>query len=374
MNRTKNGIIRYILSLCFAMTLAVLLLMLFCMGNTGAAADGLRTDLAILDRYDNYITNSVSQALDGILVVDRAYWLDDREMVAPEPDPDKFGETQDPTQLQWLLDEAESLLKGQDTLFTTQTVIKEDSKVKYYLDETIFTVTWKQVIDNVVYTMSEVKIADPTQFRRFLAGGEYGSGVLYTTTEMAESVNAVTASSGDYYSYRQCGIIVNNGQVHRSVGRLTDTCFIDRHGDLQFTMAKEIDGQEASEAFVAEHGVRFSLSFGPLMVRNGEVCTPNSYNLGQIDDKYARAALCQLDKLHYLLVTVNMENPYTNTPNIHTFAQQLKDMGIPTAYALDGGQTAVIVTGDERMNSVNYGSERKISDIIYFATAVPSGT
>ena len=42
-----------------------------------------------------------------------------------------------------------------------------------------------------------------------------------------------------------------------------------------------------------------------------------------------------------------------------------------TAYALDGGQTATIVTGNERMNDVDYGGERDISDIIYFATAIP---
>jgi len=48
-------------------------------------------------------------------------------------------------------------------------------------------------------------------------------------------------------------------------------------------------------------------------------------------------------------------------------------VGIRTAYALDGGQTATIVTGGELMNHVDYGGERKISDIIYFATAIPSG-
>ena len=41
------------------------------------------------------------------------------------------------------------------------------------------------------------------------------------------------------------------------------------------------------------------------------------------------------------------------------------------AYALDGGQTAAIVMNDQLINKVSYGAQRKISDIIYFATAIP---
>ena len=43
------------------------------------------------------------------------------------------------------------------------------------------------------------------------------------------------------------------------------------------------------------------------------------------------------------------------------------------AYCLDGGQTAAIVMNDQLINRPVYGEQRKISDIIYFATAVPEG-
>jgi exopolysaccharide biosynthesis protein len=43
------------------------------------------------------------------------------------------------------------------------------------------------------------------------------------------------------------------------------------------------------------------------------------------------------------------------------------------AYCLDGGQTATIVMNNELVNRPVYGQQRKISDIIYFATAVPEG-
>ena len=55
------------------------------------------------------------------------------------------------------------------------------------------------------------------------------------------------------------------------------------------------------------------------------------------------------------------------------FGAQLQKFGAVQAYALDGGQTAVIVTNDELINRPSYGYQRLISDIIYFATAVPDG-
>ena len=56
---------------------------------------------------------------------------------------------------------------------------------------------------------------------------------------------------------------------------------------------------------------------------------------------------------------------------IHRFAQNLLDRGVTKAYALDGGQTAVIAMDGQLINAVLYGQQRRISDIIYFATAIP---
>ena len=54
-------------------------------------------------------------------------------------------------------------------------------------------------------------------------------------------------------------------------------------------------------------------------------------------------------------------------------AMLLQGFGAEKAYALDGGQTAVIVTNDQLINRPSYGYQRMISDIIYFATAIPDG-
>ena len=107
------------------------------------------------------------------------------------------------------------------------------------------------------------------------------------------------------------------------------------------------------------------------MVENGELCAPLFYNSGEISQGYARSALGQMDSLHYVLVTANMEEPCYNVPTVRQFAENLCEMGIPTAYALDGGQTAALVMNQTLINKVSYGSEREISDIVSFATAIP---
>ena len=80
-------------------------------------------DYAVMDRYDMSMTNTVANALDGILSIKKVYWLSDDDQVAPEPNQDNYGKTNDPSTLQWLLDDAKDLLDGQTMYFNTGTKI-----------------------------------------------------------------------------------------------------------------------------------------------------------------------------------------------------------------------------------------------------------
>ena len=297
----------------------------------------------------------------------------DAAQVAPEPNPDCYGQTDDPASLQWLLDEAAFLLDGQELYFSTDVELFEGSLVNYYLDDTIFAITWKEVHDGSVYTFSEVKVNHPSQFRRHLAGGEYGSATQFYTSEMAESVNAVVASSGDFYNFRNFGIIVYQGQVRKVEGTYAETCYIDRNGDLRFTYGGDITTTAAAKEYVAENDIWFSLGFGPVLIDNYEMIDHTWYGVGEITEGYARAALCQMGELHYIVATANTEGPWQDIPTVKTFAKNIAATGCRMAYCLDGGQTAAIVMGDQLINRPVYGQQRKISDIIYFATAMPEG-
>ncbi len=342
-------------------------------GGAAATSKNGASDVTIMDKFDMFMTNQVSSALDGVLSIKKVYWLSDSDLVAPKPEKSNFGTATKASELNWLLEEAAELIGGQKMIFNENTPVWEEKGIQYYYDETILVITWKQIIDRVVYNMSEVRIAHPSQLRRFLADGEFGSDKLYVTTEMAANVNSVVACSGDFYRFRRFGAVVYEGQLRRFEGYTVDTCFINDEGDLLFAYRGDLTSEEQAKKFVEDNNVRFSLAFGPVAVDNGKACTPSGYGLGEIHDRYARAALCQVDKLHYLLVSACGENNYQNRHNIHTFAKNLEEMGVEKAYTLDGGQTTVIAMDGKLYNDVEFGFQRKISDIIYFATAIPEG-
>ena len=180
------------------------------------------------------------------------------------------------------------------------------------------------------------------------------------------------ASSADFYRGRNHGIIVYDGEVKRTkYADLVDTCFIDKNGDLILVPAGELIGDEAAQKYVDENDIQFSLAFGPILVEDGVRCEPDNYYLGEVNKKYARAALCQKDTLHYVVVTANAEFSFWTSPTIHTFAKNVALLNCQKAYTLDGGRTGTISMQGKALNPLNH-TERWISDIIYFATAVPS--
>ena len=357
----------------------VVLLAVFCYnfilssGTKETVSQEKAADVTIMDKYDMFVTNAIADALDGVLSIEKVYWLSDSDQVAPEPNPACYGEANSYEELKPILEKAEDLLDGQTLALTPDRPVWNGHPIRYYFDETILVITWKEIVDNSVYTVSEVKIAHPSQFRRFLAGGEFGSDKQYVTTEMAASVNAVLASSGDFYGYRKYGAVVYEGQLRRFEGEMVDTCYINEEGDLLFTYRGELKSEEEAKKFIEDNNVRFSLAFGPVMLDNGEIVVPKTYDLGEINGTYSRAAICQWDKLHYLVVNTSQEGSLWHRHKVSFFAEFIRDLGCKTAYALDGGQTTAIVMDDKLVTNPDYNTQRRISDIIYFATALPNG-
>ena len=362
-----------LLILALVLSLGLLIMMFGSVGNP-ASSSGAQTAGGIMDKFDMYMTNAISEALNDFLAIEKVYWLSDEDLVAPQPDLAAFGTADTLEEMKPILEQAEDLMEGQTLHFGEGIPLMAGEPIRYYLDETIFAVTWKEEYNSTVYTFAEVKIADPSQLRRFLAGGEYGSEKQFITTEMSESVNAVVASSGDFYRFRSQGIIVYNGVVQRVDTYKVDTCMIDDKGNMHFVRAGQILDKAAAQAYVDENNIRFSLAFGPILIENGKRCEPDDYYLGEVKDFFPRSALCQLGDCHYMLAIGSEQGDYKYNPTIHMFAEYLAKKGvIERAYALDGGQTAVIAMNHELVNSVFYGYQREISDIIYFATAVPDG-
>ena len=344
-------------------------------GQSGTAAGvSARLSENTAERFGSYVNNDVRvNALEDISFVKRTYSIPESALVAPKPDAAKFGETDDPAVVQAVVDSAAELLDGQSLAWNPDIAFMPGSTIKYYCDETILVITWKEALGNSAVSFGEIKTAHGSQLRRAIANNSYGSDVQLYASEMAKSVNAVLALNGDFYAFRKMGITVYQRKLYRCDGRTLDTCFITSAGDLVFARRGELENEEQAERFIADNDVLFSLSFGPILVENGVLQDPESYSsypIGEIKNIYSRSGIGQLGKLHYLVATLGEQGPYNTRAQLATFARYMYDKGCVSAYALDGGQTAVMIMNGTPFNRVDWDSERTMSDIVYFATAI----
>lgn len=183
----------------------------------------------------------------------------------------------------------------------------------------------------------------------------------------------VLTLGGDFYYHgRACGIGVYQREIYRFEPYTCDNCYITSDGDMLFSYRGQWTDQAEVERFLEENDVLFSLCFGPVMIDDGVDVTPEQYTWGEVNDTYARSALGMLGKHHYLTMNINCAQPGTEYYNLATLRQEADAMlkrGCIKAYALDGGQTATTVFGGQLINPVQFGQEKEISDIIYFASA-----
>ena len=336
--------------------------------NTGSTTEN-RLDL--VGKLDVFMNNSASDALENVAYIRKIYTIPESDLVAPKPDQSKFGSTTDPAVVQAVVDSAAELLEGQELIWNPDIVLMEGSEIEYYCDETILVIAWKEAINNSACSFVEVKIAHGSQLRRALSDNTYGSSVYMYPTQMAQNANAVVAINGDFYGHRSCGITIYQRQLYRFNPRSLESCFFTASGDMIFTHVGELNTEDDVKRFVQDNDIVFSVSFGPILVENGEKKTTNTYLVGEVDIQYSRAAIGQVDKLHYLLMSINEEGVYKNRVTINQAADLIYAKGVPNAYALDGGQTATIVMNGETFNRPDWGNERIMTDIIYFATAIP---
>ncbi len=336
-----------------------------------ASSAGRAEDLS--GRFAKAVDNELHiAALEDITFIRRSYSIPESALVAPRPDPALFGETDDPEVVQAVVDSAAALLDGQTLAWNKDIAFMPGSTIKYYCDETILAIAWKEALGNSAVSFGEIKTADGSQIRRYIANNSYGSDVQLYASDMARDVNAVIALNGDFYAFRSIGVTVYQRQLYRNSGKSLDTCFVTASGDLVFAHRGELQSDEDTRRFISEHDVVFSLSFGPILIENGQLLPAESYGsypIGELERIYSRSGIGQLGERHYLIATLGEQGPYNTRAQLYTFATYLAAKGCQSAYTLDGGQTAVMIFNGSTFNRVDWDSERTMSDIVYFATA-----
>lgn len=240
-----------------------------------------------------------------------------------------------------------------------------------YQDETITVKCWKERIKisdkTVTANFAEITIAHPTQLRTAFAGGSYGTSKRESASKIAYANNAVLAINADFYNYRPDGLIIRQGSLYRKKAMGIDTLFIDSDGNF---IVME-DSEAISSGFIYENKIYQTIVFGPVLVQDGKaIKKKNNFKSMQYANN-PRTAIGQIGKLHYLTCTIDGRSNVSIGCSTNELADIMADKGCIVAYNLDGGHSSTMIFNNEIYNAVSNGGERKISDIIYFATALP---
>lgn len=317
-------------------------------------------------------------------IIEKIYKISEDAVAALPPNPDCYGEVtyEEAYKIEQVINKAReyNLLEEEETVFQLDADFFKRGTIKYYLDETIMVICWKEVIEEKIVSLMEVKIKDVSQFRRKLTGDAYGSGVEMFCTQLSGQTNCVASCNADYYAFRNLGLSCYNGKVYRygeqnyGGGKLyncLDSLFIDGNGDFQFYERGTEMTKEEIETYMEEIGATFSVSFGPILVKHGEPQYNQYYPIGQITESYSRAGIGQVGKLHYVHMVVSNVRKGNTISTTDTFADIMIKKGAYEAYNLDGGQTGEYVFQGQVESLVDFGNERTVSDIIYFGSALP---
>lgn len=369
-----RGLFGYVSKFVFAVfSLLVISIAIFAIhpGAVSAVNETKSLVLRMGDNLDVFMNNAASDALSDIAYIKKIFVIPESATVAPKPDENGFGTTTDPQKIMEVIDKASELLDGQEMIFNPNLDFVPGSKMRWYYDETILVITWQEYIETRCCTCAEVKIAHGSQLRRKLADDTYGSSVQLYASDMAKASNAVVAVNGDFYAFRELGITVYQRNLYRNAPETVDTCYFTSSGDMIFSRAGELTKKGEAEKFIKDNDVVFSAAFGPILIDNGEVQKCASYPIGEINSEYSRSCIALKDTLHYFMMTINHTGDARPRATINQLAEYVSTKNVKKAYTLDGGQTSEIVMMGGPINNVDFGNERVVSDIIYFATALP---
>lgn len=252
-----------------------------------------------------------------------------------------------------------------------------------YQDASI-TVTMERIwVDNAHFNVARVKIAHPSQLRTTLANPKNTNKTNRIST-IAQDNNAVVAIGGDFFTKDSYGYVVRMTEIFRKKPlKSRDMLITDENGDFHI-----IKGSDAAQlqALMEAHTIINAFNFGPALVIDGvkqEISKDYKYNPTGFEP---RCAIGQVGPLEYLLVVVDggksREVTITNADgstkkssgcNMEILAQFMADQGCQQAYNLDGGNSALMVFGQENFSKKTVQAERAVSDIIYFATSIDFG-
>jgi exopolysaccharide biosynthesis protein len=222
--------------------------------------------------------------------------------------------------------------------------------------------------DQATYVVGDVTLTDATALRSAFANDEFGLNIIEVPSVIASSVNAVFAVNGDYYGFRDTGIVIRNGTVFRDTGAREGLAFY-RDGTMRLYDETASDADQ-----LVKDGVWQTLSFGPGLVKDGKIVAgidsvevDTNFGNHSIQGLQPRTAIGLAEANHLIFIVVDGRSAgYSRGVGLSELAQLFVDRGATVAYNLDGGGSSTMVFDGHLVNNpLGRGQERGTSDILY---------
>jgi len=278
-------------------------------------------------------------------------------------------------------------------LFTSEPNFKE---YEHYSDSDIYIdiTTHRDEADTTYYYVADIRLKSLRYFKTAFANNTYGENVNQRTSDICKANKGFLAISGDNYGAQEAGYVLRNGQVFRTTKSssnlggnprsLAEDLAIYRDGTFEIFDEKTTDLQT-----VADKGAWQVFSFGPGLIKNGEVSADENTEVDSIikngaDSKCQRMAIGMIAPLHYCFVVCDGRSSESDGFSLMEMAEIMKGLHCYQAYNMDGGGSATMYFDDGTGNANRMGhlinkpnqnyyshssgtnvQQRGVSDIVY---------
>ena len=213
--------------------------------------------------------------------------------------------------------------------------------------------------------VADVRLSSAAYLKTAFAQNKVGRNIKEKTSEIAENNNAIFAVNGDYYGAREKGYVVRNGALYRKTAAKDQEDLVI-YGDGSFGIISESD--VSADQLLSDGAVQV-LSFGPALLKNGNVSVTQGQEVGKAKASNPRTAVAIVDDLHYLFIVSDGRTEQSKGLSLYELAEFIKSLGAETAYNLDGGGSSTMYFGGKVINVTtddgkNF-NERKVSDIVF---------
>lgn len=224
--------------------------------------------------------------------------------------------------------------------------------------------------DAITYFVADITTSDASMIHSAFAKDTFGTNIIADPSVIATGKNAVLAINGDYYGFRETGIVVRNGVAYRDQG-VRQGLGLYRDGAMRL-----YDETATNADQLIADGVWNTLSFGPGLIDAGSVIDgidsieiDTNFGNHSIQGNQPRTAIGMVAAGHYLWVVVDgRSSGYSRGMTLPELAQVFLDRGAQVAYNLDGGGSSTMVFNGALVNNpLGKGQERGTSDILYVA-------